>query len=388
MSLVLGTPTVIYFGNLTDSVTVDQVRTIASRAGKVTEVSGGPGGRFAYVAFDSVNAANNAVATLNGQEVEGRKLRVEPSRATRERTPAVDGEVVEHKESKDRIVVRNLPRDYDVEQLRNVFRGNILKVGRRYHGLLGAVQFETPAEAEAALALTGTKVGNVTITVELQSVAVRPRKEGGEAAAPRAPRAPAAERAPRAPKAAGGEPRPKRRVRVDNVPASVSVDALKGFFNSCGPISNATLEGGVGIVTFEDGNGAIKAVQMNGAHLSGTALAVEYDAGRVARASGEGGVGRRRTAQETESPEDRAARVANTVWVGAGTKHGVTEAAISKAFSRFGAVASADVRLTFTYVKYVSQSAVNACVEAGPATVDGVSVPVNVEVASGVRPKA
>lgn len=79
---------------------------------------------FAHVTYASVAEAQKAVATLNGKDFEGRALVVEHSKPLSEkphRAPRAEqtGERAVHK---DRIVVRNLPREVDSDKLQGIFQ--------------------------------------------------------------------------------------------------------------------------------------------------------------------------------------------------------------------------------------------------------------------------
>jgi cold-inducible RNA-binding protein len=72
----------IYVGNLSYDTTQDQLQTLFEAHGEVTSVNvitdrgtGRPRG-FAFVEMATEEAANAAIAALNGQEVDGRPLTV------------------------------------------------------------------------------------------------------------------------------------------------------------------------------------------------------------------------------------------------------------------------------------------------------------------------
>ena len=72
----------IYVGNLSYSVTEESLRTLFGTYGKVASVkvmtdrfTGNPRG-FAFVTMDSADEATAAIAALNGQDFEGRRLRI------------------------------------------------------------------------------------------------------------------------------------------------------------------------------------------------------------------------------------------------------------------------------------------------------------------------
>ncbi|HRJ11465.1 MAG TPA: RNA-binding protein [Prosthecobacter sp.] len=88
--------TKMYVGNLPFSATEDDVRTLFSDYGTVTEVylpmdreSGRPRG-FAFVTMDSQTAMNEAIKGLNDKDYGGRNLAINEARPKEER-PAYSG---------------------------------------------------------------------------------------------------------------------------------------------------------------------------------------------------------------------------------------------------------------------------------------------------------
>lgn len=76
----------MYIGNIPFDATEQDLRTLFSEHGQVTEVfmptdreSGRPRG-FAFVTMDSADMMNDAVAALNGQDFQGRPLVVNEAR--------------------------------------------------------------------------------------------------------------------------------------------------------------------------------------------------------------------------------------------------------------------------------------------------------------------
>jgi RNA recognition motif-containing protein len=72
----------LYVGNLSYGITEQDLRTIFTEAGQVTEVkvvldrdTGQPRG-FAFVEMDSEGAATKAISSHNGREVQGRAMNV------------------------------------------------------------------------------------------------------------------------------------------------------------------------------------------------------------------------------------------------------------------------------------------------------------------------
>ena len=79
----------IYVGNLSYDTTEDRLRELFAAHGEVTTVNvvtdrytGRPRG-FAFVEMATQEAANAAIAAINGQEVDGRTLKVDQARPRR-----------------------------------------------------------------------------------------------------------------------------------------------------------------------------------------------------------------------------------------------------------------------------------------------------------------
>lgn len=82
--------TKLFVGSLPYATTSDQLREIFSKAGKVTEASvvadkmTGRSRGFGFVEMASEEDAKKAIDTLNGTEVEGRKIFVSEARSPRQ----------------------------------------------------------------------------------------------------------------------------------------------------------------------------------------------------------------------------------------------------------------------------------------------------------------
>lgn len=129
---------------------------------------------FAYVTFASAADADNAIVRLNDKPLGSREVRVEKSkpaeakpprepRAPRpERAVAAGGAGASSAEPpryyEERVVVRGLPRDFDVEALKTAFTsvGSVLK--SRIGGGVGRLTFASAEEAQRAIGLSGTVV--------------------------------------------------------------------------------------------------------------------------------------------------------------------------------------------------------------------------------------
>jgi RNA recognition motif-containing protein len=80
----------IYVGNLPRTATEESVRSLFSQFGDVSSVklikdkfTGSPKG-FGFIEMSSSNEANAAISSLNGQEFEGQRLRVNEARPREE----------------------------------------------------------------------------------------------------------------------------------------------------------------------------------------------------------------------------------------------------------------------------------------------------------------
>ncbi len=207
--------------------------------------------RFAYVAYDTAAAAANAVAVLNGADLEGRAARIELSKPAEERaalraerTPAAAGGATSTpaRESAN-IVVIGLPKEFDPDTLAKVFASCGEVIRTRVGETLARIRFSEPSAVDRALALSGSQLHGHTVTVEKERARAkkprRPRRAAEDgaapaaAAAPRAPRAPRAAAAPRAPRVAAEAseqrvPQPPRRVRVEGIPEGTTADQVRG----------------------------------------------------------------------------------------------------------------------------------------------------------------
>ena len=85
--------TKLYVGNLSFNTTEQEVRDLFSQHGNVTEATliidklTGRSRGFAFVSYDTEEAAQNAIDKLDGQDVDGRKLTVNIARPTEEGRP-------------------------------------------------------------------------------------------------------------------------------------------------------------------------------------------------------------------------------------------------------------------------------------------------------------
>ena len=73
----------LYVGNLSYSVTEEQLRELFSNHGEVKEVRMIPGRDFGFVEMSSSSEAEAARTALNGSDFEGRTLKVDEARPRR-----------------------------------------------------------------------------------------------------------------------------------------------------------------------------------------------------------------------------------------------------------------------------------------------------------------
>lgn len=73
----------LYVGNLSYSITVEQLRQLFSDYGEVKDVRIVPNRDFGFVDMSSPSEAEAAKTALNGSEFEGRTLRVDEARPPR-----------------------------------------------------------------------------------------------------------------------------------------------------------------------------------------------------------------------------------------------------------------------------------------------------------------
>jgi|UniRef100_A0A7C4U9P2 RNA recognition motif-containing protein len=75
----------LYVGNLSYSVTKEQLEGLFSKFGEVKNVNLFEGKGFGFVEMASIQDAENAMNSLNNTEFEGRTIRVEEARPQRKR---------------------------------------------------------------------------------------------------------------------------------------------------------------------------------------------------------------------------------------------------------------------------------------------------------------
>ncbi len=73
----------LYVGNLTYSVTNEQLKELFSQYGEVKEVNVIVGRGFGFVEMSSPSEAEKAKEALNGSDLEGRTLKVDEARPPR-----------------------------------------------------------------------------------------------------------------------------------------------------------------------------------------------------------------------------------------------------------------------------------------------------------------
>ena len=83
----------IYVGNLNYETTEDDLRQIFTECGNIvsikiiTDTYTGKSRGFGFIEMESVSEAKNAIATLNGREVNGNQIRVNEAKENRNRRP-------------------------------------------------------------------------------------------------------------------------------------------------------------------------------------------------------------------------------------------------------------------------------------------------------------
>ncbi|MDE0022571.1 MAG: RNA-binding protein [Candidatus Poribacteria bacterium] len=76
----------LYVGNLNYRTTEDTLGDIFSEFGDVVEVTIIEGKGFGFVEFESEEDAKEAIENLNGEEVDGRRIRVDVARSRPQRS--------------------------------------------------------------------------------------------------------------------------------------------------------------------------------------------------------------------------------------------------------------------------------------------------------------
>ena len=81
-------PTKLYVGNLSYSVTQQELADLFAQAGKVetavvvTDKFSGQSRGFGFVEMSDANEATNAIQTLNDTDLKGRKIKIDEARST------------------------------------------------------------------------------------------------------------------------------------------------------------------------------------------------------------------------------------------------------------------------------------------------------------------
>lgn len=210
-------------------------------------------------------------------------------------------------------------------------------------GTVALVKFTSASAVSKALALNGSKLGDVTLTVEPPRPRAprAPRAAGGAAAAASgtaaAPRAAAPRRAP------ASEADAKATVWAGNVPAGTTEDALKGALAKFGNITKVFLgkERPFAFVTFESEAAAKAAATAGSIAVGANTVTLEGQRGRL--------------------------------YVG-GVPEGTTSEAVTAALSVFGALVSAEVKGTSAFVVFAAAASASAAIQAGKAVVAGAEV--------------
>ena len=76
----------LYVGNLSYSVSGEQLKELFGKFGDVVEVNVIEGKGFAFVEFSDADSASKAQAELNGQDFEGRSMRVDEARPPKKKS--------------------------------------------------------------------------------------------------------------------------------------------------------------------------------------------------------------------------------------------------------------------------------------------------------------
>ena len=263
----------VFVGNMKYETTWQQLKDHFGAAGsvvhaRVMENRTGRSQGCGVVEFQSMQDAQNAIATLHDSELDGRKLLVredredgqkpQPTQQKKKRDRGSDDVVVVGK----KLYVGNLNYQTTWQQLKDHFKdcGKVVRadVNRGY----GTVEFENAKDAAGAISRkSNTELDGRKINV----------REDREASKPQ-PRK-------RAKSNEGGVTRVGKRVYVGNLKFTTSWQTLKDHFKPVGDVVHAKLIArGCGIVEFESPEDARRAIlELNDSELEGRPLQVRED---------------------------------------------------------------------------------------------------------------
>ena len=149
----------LYVGNLSYSVTNNEVEELFSTYGEVREVNIIEGRGFGFVELANPSEAEKAKEALDGTEFQGRTLKVDEARPQRS----------EVKMQGSKLYVGNLDYSVSNEQLEELFStyGEIKELNIIEGRGFGFVELANPSEAEKAKeALDGTEFQGRTLKVD------------------------------------------------------------------------------------------------------------------------------------------------------------------------------------------------------------------------------
>lgn len=287
----------VFVGNLPFSMTDDWIKEIFQPHGTVSTVewlSHADTGRFKGAGFLTMGSgaeASAACAALNGQDCEGRPMKVEIAAPRKAAPPggfAGSGEPGEPSES---IFVGNLSWSIDEDTLRGAFAecGPISRIkwvekDGEFKGIC-FVDFETVDAATKAVALAGTSVAGRPLRINFSKKAGGGGDKGGDNKWGTPKGGASGGRTERPYKPAGPKPDGCLELFCGNLPWSIDEEKITEFFKGAG----ATVSGtrwlndketgefkGIGFVAFADTADVDKAVTLGGEQLDGRPIRLDY----------------------------------------------------------------------------------------------------------------
>ena len=281
----------VFLGNLPWSVTDEQIKEVFAKCGEITKIewlTHADSGKFkgaGFLQFASAAAAD-AATKLNGNDLDGRAMKVEIATAKKERAGGAAGNS-DPGEPSNSIFLGNLAWNIEEETVRAAFKdcGAISRIkwvekDGEFRGI-AFIDFESVEAATKAVALNGVDLGGRPARINFSK--------------PREPRPADPNKPQRTYKPQKEKPEGCVELFIGNLPWSIDDDKITNFFKSAGTVTNVrwlndreTQEfKGVGFVTFSSTEEVDKAVELAGESIDGRQIRIDY-AGQKKEGNGGG----------------------------------------------------------------------------------------------------
>ncbi|CAM9886146.1 unnamed protein product [Chrysoparadoxa australica] len=265
----------LYIGNLGFDTSSADLKSAFEAYGEVTECQvivnrqTGESRGFGFVSFSSQEAADSAIASMNGAEMDGRTLRVDFSRPGGARASSEESDAC-------KVYIGNLGWDTTTDDLRDAFGqygtlNDIIVITDRENGQsrgFGFATYSSPQEAETAIAeMNGRELDGRSLNVNISQPRTQ-RRDSFEVDAN------------------------DTKLYVGNLGWDTTTDDLRNAFSSYGNLVDCVVisdretgqSRGFGFCTYETGGEAQDAIaQMDGVDLDGRQIKVNLSRPRAPR---------------------------------------------------------------------------------------------------------